>query len=154
MKKTLLTICLAALLACAVFLSQRASVRCMEVPVTQVFAVQSKPTASPCEIYRQRREAQRQAELDALERLSLTSESAAEKLAELIARNEAELAVESALCALDIPEALCAVSADSATICVPQRLSSAQAQAVMELCSHLTGISVQSVFLLDESGYL
>ena len=139
---------------CAFYLRAGTERRVSGIPVSRVFAVAS-PTETPPggAAYRAQREAQRAEEMQALSALAQREQGAAEALQALIERAEKELAVESALAARG-QEAICALRGESALVCVKQALSAAQAQAAIELCAALCGLSAENVFILDECGYL
>lgn len=120
-----------------------------KIPVEKVFAHVQAATEAPraTAVFRQQREEQRQAEMAALK-------DAPERLARLVARAEAELAIEGALAAMSLKDAVCAVRDGAVTVCVSERLNDQQVQAIAQTAAQLADISLENVFILDECGYL
>lgn len=144
------------LLLCAVlsaFYSRSAALRpTSAIPVEKVFAAVS---ASPAPLsLRQQREQERSQEIAALTELSRQDAQAAERLRELLQTVETERAVEEALLAMGYAQAVCVLRNGAATLCVAGSLNAEKAQALTELCVHMTGISADRVFILDECAYL
>lgn len=128
----------------------------MEIPVTQVFSYVPRATAlpSPLEEYHLQREKTRAEDIAALTKLAENGDIAAkEYMLAAISRHEKETAVEGALAAAGYAKAVCAVRDGAVTICVSERLDTASAQSILEICQIITQECPENVFLLDESGY-
>ncbi|MBR1607632.1 MAG: SpoIIIAH-like family protein [Clostridia bacterium] len=122
------------------------------IPVQRVFVAVS-PTPLPAGFHQQR-EAQRREEVAALTALASQDSQAAERLRRLLETAEAERAVEDTLLSMGYGNTVCVLRNEGATVCLGGALTAEQAQAVAGICAHLTGISADRVFLLDECAYL
>ena len=145
-----------ALLLCAVlsafYLRAASARRASDIPVERVFVTVS---ASPAPLgYSQRREEQRGQEMAALSALAGEDAAAATLLREMVETAESERAVENTLRAMGYGQTVCAIRRGAATLCVSGAVSAAQAQTLVQVCAHLTGISEDQVFILDECAYL
>ena len=146
------------LLLCAVaaayFLRMNTPDTASRLPLTQVFAYAEATQLPAAERYRERRDAQRAQEMDALKKISQENFAAGEELLRLIDRQEKELAIESALAARCEGAVVCALREDIALICTQQRLSPENAEAILALCAELADVTAENVVILDECGYL
>lgn len=122
------------------------------IPVERVF-VTITPTPAPAGL-RQQRENQRREELAALSALAAQDDRAAEQLRVLVETADSERAVEDALLSGGYGNTVCLLRGEGATVCVGGILTAEQARHVTEICAHLTGISADRVFILDECAYL
>lgn len=142
-------------IAClAFFLRNAFHTPATSIPLSQVFAY-AAPTEQPSiAAYRQSREAQRADEMAALEKNASENFQAQQELADLLTRQEKELALETALTARYGGDVICALREDIALICTDQSLDAQTAQSMMEICTEIWPIDIENVLILDECGYL
>lgn len=129
----------------------------MEIPVAQVFlhAVNAAPEESTVEKFKKERKTERAQELAALEQMYKEGDETVEKyIATLLARTEAETAVEGMLAAAGYVQAVCAVRENAVTVCVQEKLLPQQVQTIVEMCETATEICSENIWVLDESAYI
>ena len=122
------------------------------LPVERVFVTVS-PTPVPVG-FRQQREDERQEEIAALSALASQDDRAAEQLRALLETAESERAVEETLLSMGYGNTVCVLRGGGVTVCLGGALTADQAQAVTEVCAHLTEIAADRVFILDECAFL
>lgn len=155
MKKKIVAKALLICAACAAFLIRAALHKpTADIPLTQVFSYATSTETPSITAYRQSRAAQRSDEIAALEKNSSENFQTQKELSALLARQEKELAIETALSARYGGDIICALREDIALICTDQRLDAQTAQSMMEICAEIWDIGIENVLILDECGYL
>lgn len=154
MKTKLAALLLIGIACLAFFLRNAFHTPATSIPLSQVFAY-AAPTEQPSiAAYRQSRETQRADEIAALEKNATENFQAQQELADLLTRQEKELALETALTARYGGDVICALREDIALICTDQSLDAQTTQSMMEICTEIWPIDIENVLILDECGYL
>ena len=125
-----------------------------KAPVKQVVMtpVSASPTQHPIDAYRRYRESAREEDIRALEGLIQAPETDEEiralgeqKLLDITAKNQLELAVEGALAAYGDGRAVCVAGEDSVTVFLSIPLDEQQAALIYELVQEFSLVSLENI---------